>query len=135
MEDDKLTKIAMQIILHAGNARTCVTSALSEVERRNFAAARQNLKQADEQLNKAHLAQTDVIQNEAMGISACTPTLLYIHAQDTLMTINSEAKIAEQMIDLFESFYNEWKIQKEKTKTTRLDTNLFSGGNNEESVD
>ena len=47
--------------------------------------------------------QTDAIQSETRG-ETCEYSLLFAHAQDTLMTIYSEINIAKQLIKIFESF-------------------------------
>lgn len=107
MEDimeNELAETAMQIILNAGDARTDTTSALAAVKQWNFTEARAKLQQAKEAIRLAHISQTEIIQNETRG-KEYTPSLLFIHAQDTLMTINSEVLLAEQLIDLFEAVY------------------------------
>ena len=47
------------------------------------------LKKASAELVEAHKAQTSVLQNEAEGDSV-PMTVLFSHAQDTLMTVESE---------------------------------------------
>ncbi|MEL7657189.1 MAG: PTS lactose/cellobiose transporter subunit IIA, partial [Bacillota bacterium] len=45
---------------------------------------------------------TDMIQGEARG-EGIGYSLLFTHAQDTLMTINSELQLAKQLYHVFES--------------------------------
>ena len=63
----------------------------------------QQLATAQGEIKKAHQAQTEVIQAEASG-AELTLTLLFSHAQDTLMTINSEVITAGNLLAVFEGF-------------------------------
>ncbi len=104
MEDimeNELVGVAMQIILHAGDARTAVERALDCIKEENFMEAKEKMVEARECIRLAHVSQTEVIQNETRG-KTYEPCLLFAHAQDTLMTINSEVLLSEKLIDLFE---------------------------------
>ena len=57
------------------------------------------LKEADEAIKKAHNAQTDVIQDECRG-NPTELSLLFMHAQDTVMTIISEVSMIRLMIQM-----------------------------------
>ena len=100
-EENELISVAMQIILHAGDARVRVTEGLQEAKRFDF-------EEAEKAFVLAHKAQTEIIQNEASGESY-EFSLLFAHAQDTLMTIHSELRMAKEMVDIL-------KIIEEKTK-------------------
>lgn len=97
--NEELVTTAMQIIMNAGDARLCVKDALSHAKTFAFGEAEEKMKEAQEFIVKAHRAQTDVIQGEAGG-KKYGHSLLFAHAQDTLMTIMSEIQLAEQMIDI-----------------------------------
>lgn len=99
MTGQGLEEVAMQIILHAGDARTLVMESLKLLETENFAEAREKLRQASDELSLAHQSQTGIIQLEAQGIPQRS-SLLFAHAQDTLMTIKSELNIAKQLIEI-----------------------------------
>lgn len=104
MEDimeNELIEVAMQIILNAGDARTAVASALDYIKEENFSEAKAKMLEAKECIRLAHVSQTEIIQNETRG-KTYQPCLLFAHAQDTLMTINSEVLLSEKLIDLFE---------------------------------
>lgn len=103
--ENELIEVAMQIILHAGDARIKTSEALAEVKKFNFEQAYACIKDAKECIRKAHIAQTEVIQDETRG-KTYAYSLLFTHAQDTLMTINSEVKLANEMIELFQAFYH-----------------------------
>jgi cellobiose PTS system EIIA component len=101
--DEKLAEVSMQIILQAGDAREAVNHALDSVKSENFEQAKNYLKQAHEFIRLAHGNQTDIIQGEARG-NKSEPSLLFNHAQDTIMTVMSEMNLAEQLVALFEIY-------------------------------
>lgn len=102
MEDEKIVSSAMNIILSAGDARLYVSEAVNAISEGNYILAADKLKQAQEKIIKAHAVQTDMIQGEARG-EGIGYSLLFTHAQDTLMTINSELNLAKQLYKVFES--------------------------------
>lgn len=103
---EKMEQIAMEIILAAGDARIEANKALDEVERFDFDAAREYLKAARENIIKAHNAQTDTMQKEIASEESFPTSILFNHAQDTLMTIMTEINLTERMIGLFEVMNN-----------------------------
>lgn len=101
--DESRVQAAMQIIIHAGDARTKCQEALDSIAVYDFANAKEKLEASQKDIKEAHRIHTDVLQKEcADEISAYT--VLFAHAQDTLMTINSEIIIAKQMVKIFESY-------------------------------
>ncbi|WP_416324937.1 PTS lactose/cellobiose transporter subunit IIA [[Eubacterium] hominis] len=103
-ENNPLIPVSMSIIMSAGNARTKANEALDSIASFDFVIAKEKIKEAREDITKAHQCQTEIIQAEATGqhYESC---LLFTHAQDTLMTIMSEVNLTEKMILIFESFY------------------------------
>ncbi|RKL62163.1 PTS lactose/cellobiose transporter subunit IIA [Thermoanaerobacteraceae bacterium SP2] len=100
--DDKLINAAMSIIIHAGDARNYIKEALDFISFYDFKNAEEKLRQANEKISIAHKAQTDMIQGEAQG-KGIGYSLLFTHAQDTLMTIKSELNISRQLLKIFKS--------------------------------
>lgn len=98
--DETLIDIAMEIILDAGDARTHATDAMRAELAGDRAKADDLMKQAKECIKKAHNAQTDVIQAEARG-EHVQFSLLFMHAQDTVMTIISEVNMIGLMIEMY----------------------------------
>ena len=96
MIDEKTLTAAMSIIISAGDARLLCRDALNAIAEQNFALANEKMKEANR-------VQTDAIQGETRGEKQ-EYTLLFAHAQDTLMTIYSEINIAKQMLKIFESW-------------------------------
>lgn len=100
--DEELTATAMTIILHAGDARSAIRKVYEALAGGDREAAEAALAIARDEIRQAHQAQTDLIQAEAAGAQH-TITLLFSHAQDTLMTINSEVITAGNLLAVFET--------------------------------
>ena len=94
---------AMDIIMSAGDARVFCKEALNAIAVQDFELAKERMKEAHKKITEAHRLQTDAIQGETRGEKS-EYSLLFAHAQDTLMTIYSEINIAKQMIQIFESW-------------------------------
>lgn len=106
--DEKVIQSSMQIILHAGDARVACKQCLDAIACFDFVQAEEKLKEAQSKITEAHKVQTDAIQDETRGEKS-EYSLLFAHAQDTLMTIYSEINIAKQLISIFKSY--EQRIQ------------------------
>ena len=102
-DDDRIIKVAMEIVIAAGDARLEAEKALDAVEQFDFDTARKHLEAARENIQKAHNAQTEIIQAEIAGEESFQPSLLFNHAQDTLMTIITEVNLTEKMVKLFDA--------------------------------
>ncbi|WP_260442799.1 PTS lactose/cellobiose transporter subunit IIA [Listeria booriae] len=101
MEDNELVPVAMQIILHAGDARVKADEALEFAKNADFNSAYASLADSKADIIQAHQSQTKVIQDETRGVTH-EPNLLFTHAQDTLMTIASEIRFARRLVELYE---------------------------------
>lgn len=102
-ENDQLNQLSMNILVHAGNARDHLVQSLESLEAMNFSKAKEEVKAARQEVVIAHGLQTDTLQLEASGEQIRYSTL-FCHAQDTLMTAQSEILIGEYLIRLFETF-------------------------------
>ena len=89
----------MAIILHAGDARLACQKSLEAISEFDFKKAQELLDEAQKNITVAHKIQTDMIQGETKGEKS-DYSLLFAHAQDTLMTINSEILIAKNLLDI-----------------------------------
>ena len=99
--NDQLNEAAMQIILHAGDCRELLNEAVNMVLADVPAdEVYDKIKAAKKEIAKAHVLQTDMIQDSIASDELHT-TLLFTHAQDTLMTINSEVGLVASMIKLY----------------------------------
>ena len=90
--------IAMEIILNAGDARLAAMEALDAMATSDFDTAQEKLNDAQQKIVVAHRAQTDCIQSSMTDEGTEEYSLLFAHAQDTLMTINTEINIAKKML-------------------------------------
>lgn len=98
---EELNNAAMQMILFAGNSRNLINEALRSIEdglQQELVDGK--MKAAKEEITKAHKIQTDMIQSTIEDDELQT-TLLFTHAQDTLMTIYSELNMANHLIKMF----------------------------------
>lgn len=95
-----IEEIVFQIIIHAGNARAKAYEALKNAQAGEFQKAEELLKDAHKEIGAAHRIQTDIIQKEAGG-QKVDITVLFVHAQDHLMTSISEKDLIENMIQLY----------------------------------
>ena len=96
-----IEEIVFEIILHGGNARALAYDALNAAEKGDFQQAKIHLKEAEEEIGLAHRIQTALIQKEAGG-EKTEVSLLFVHAQDHLMTAISEKDLIIRMIKLYE---------------------------------
>ena len=100
MSKEELNNAAMQIILHAGNCRNLLKEALIEGEgEADTHRIDQKWKEAKAEITEAHKLQTDMIQ-ATIEEDELQTTLLFTHAQDTLMTIYAEMDLAEHLLRL-----------------------------------
>ncbi|MGN1344013.1 MAG: PTS lactose/cellobiose transporter subunit IIA [Traorella sp.] len=106
-----INMVAMQVIMNACKGRDKVDEAIELMAKNEFEEAKALLKEAEEDILQAHVAQTKVIQGQAAGDDT-EYSLLFIHAQDTIMTSNSELRIAQHILPVFEAQYE--MIQKLK---------------------
>ena len=91
---EQLNSAAMQIILHAGEAVNALLEDKSEED------IKAKITAAKKEITKAHVIQTEMIQS-SINEDELQTTLLFTHAQDTLMTINSEVNLTQNMIRLY----------------------------------
>lgn len=99
--DEKIFELSFEIIAFAGNAKGIAFEAISKAKSGEIEEARQMLKESKEEVNKAHRAQTSLIQKEACG-EKVEMSVVLIHAQDHLMTTMNYQMLAEEIIDLYE---------------------------------
>lgn len=96
--------IVFEIICHGGNAKGLVYEAIACSQKGEFDKAEQLLKEADEELVQAHQIQTNLIQEEAAG-KHHEVSVLFVHAQDHLMTSAEVRSLAENLISMNKRIY------------------------------
>ena len=112
MTEEKIQQ-AMQIILHAGDARTHCMKALKMLEKDDVSAADTEMKLAQKEIVEAHKLQTNAITEETQGKKS-EYSVLFAHAQDTLMTIYSEITLAKRLIRIMESYSEKMSTLEER---------------------
>ena len=68
--DDMRAQSAMQMIMHAGDARALAMQALDALNTFDVEGAREKLKEANKEVVEAHKIQTEAIVDETRGIPA-----------------------------------------------------------------
>ncbi|SES95642.1 PTS lactose/cellobiose transporter subunit IIA [Anaerobranca gottschalkii] len=96
-------KVIFEIILHAGNARAEAYEALKWAEQGEFDKSKEHMRKSDVEIGIAHKAQTDMIQKEVAG-EKIDISLLFVHAQDHLMTAIAEKTLIENLVKMHEKF-------------------------------
>ncbi|GEA29641.1 PTS lactose/cellobiose transporter subunit IIA [Clostridium diolis] len=96
---DQLEMAIMNIIINAGDCKNHAYMALSFVNEGKYEEAENEMQLANDALGKAHDAQTEMLQKEASG-EKVELSVLFVHAQDHLMTSISEKNLIEQIIEL-----------------------------------
>lgn len=99
-EREKMASVAMQIVIHAGDGRNLIMEALDCTAEGKYDQAEDKLKDAKEELRQAHISQTEIVQSEAAG-KKYEYSLLFTHAQDTVMTVCTEMNLARKMITMY----------------------------------
>lgn len=89
----------MEMLLHAGEARKKIGDALDLSSEGSHEEADKLLDEAKLDINKGHKIQTTIIQREARE-EEYYYSMLFSHAQDTLMTIQSEYIIGKKIVKI-----------------------------------
>ena len=92
-------EIIMNLIMYGGDARSQSLMAIQTAREGDFTEALALLKSADESINKAHVIQTKLIQDEVRG-EKTEVNLLMVHAQDHLMNAMTVCDLAREIIDI-----------------------------------
>lgn len=97
---ENMTETAFQIILYAGNGKSCAMEAIQEAKEGNFEKADQLIEEAGTELGKAHDYQTKLLQREANGEENPVNVML-VHSQDHLMTSMTVRDLAVEIVELY----------------------------------
>ena len=97
---DKITEIAFQIILNAGNGKSSAMEAIQAAKENDFVEADRLIVVAGEELGRAHSYQTQLLQKEASGEESPI-TVMLIHSQDHLMTSMTVRDLAIEIVEIY----------------------------------
>ncbi len=92
--------VGFEIVAYSGDARSTLLDLLKQVRSGNFANVETMLNDADQNLNLAHKAQTDILAQEAQG-QDMDMGFIFIHGQDHLMTTILLRDLIVDMIELY----------------------------------
>lgn len=95
--NNEMEMIIFNIINYAGTAKGLAYEALNEAEKGNYDIIPELMKEADQNLLEAHKVQTSIIQAEARGEKP-EVSVLFVHAQDQLMTAMESKTLIESLI-------------------------------------
>ena len=101
MTPTAIAEAAMQIIILAGDSRRLTFEAGDAIAEGDFGLVSDLLEQARAKVREAHTIHTDCIQASAAG-EPLGYSMLFTHAQDTLMTVNSEYRLVKKLAGVFE---------------------------------
>ena len=103
-----LNMIAMEVIMNAGDGRDKVDEALAAMAEGRLEQADALLREAEQLIAKAHNAQTEVVQSQVSGEDT-EYSLLFVHAQDTVMTITTELRMAQKLLPIVKMLLDKQK--------------------------
>lgn len=100
MNKEELAMVGFEIVAYSGDARSTLLDLLKQVRSGNFANVETMLNDADQNLNLAHKAQTDILAQEAQG-QDMDMGFIFIHGQDHLMTT---ILLRDLIVDMIEPY-------------------------------
>ena len=100
MNREQLAMVGFEIVAYSGDARSTLLELLKQVRNGNFDNVDTLLADADENLNLAHKAQTEILAQEAQGQSM-DMGFIFIHGQDHLMTTILPRDLIMDMVELY----------------------------------
>jgi PTS system cellobiose-specific IIA component len=96
---EPLEMAIMNIIINAGDCKNHSYMALNLVNEGKYEEADKEIVLANDALAKAHDSQTEMLQKEAAG-EKIELSVLFVHAQDHLMTAITEKNLIQQIMEL-----------------------------------
>lgn len=97
MDKTNNEKLAFELILHAGNAKSKAMEAIYASREKDFITAQKNLEEAEKELNEAHKSQTAMLVGEANG-EKLEMSILLVHALDHLSMATVTLELAEELV-------------------------------------
>ncbi|TCP30990.1 PTS system cellobiose-specific IIA component [Scopulibacillus darangshiensis] len=91
---------SFQIISSVGTAKSLIMEALCLANEKKYDEAETKITEANKQLLEGHHGHVDLIQKEANG-EEVPFSLLFMHAEDQLMTAMTLRDLAKEMIKMY----------------------------------
>lgn len=98
-EQKNINMVAMEVIMNAGDGRDKIDEALAAMARGELNKVEELLAEAEALIVRAHNAQTEMIQSQVSGENM-EYSLLFIHAQDTVMTVTTELRMTQKLLPI-----------------------------------
>jgi PTS system cellobiose-specific IIA component len=96
--------ISFQMIAALGEAKQFIMQAIEGASKGDFEAANRLIEQCKEKIKEAHQVHFELIQKEANG-EKVDIGLLFMHAEDQLLTTGLMKDMAEQFIKIYKKIY------------------------------
>ncbi len=100
MTKEEASMIGFEIVAYSGDARSKLLLAIEKAKQKNFDECQKLIDEANECLNDAHRAQTELLQMEARGENI-EISFITVHAQDHLMTSILLKDIVNNIMDIY----------------------------------
>ncbi|MCD7839645.1 MAG: PTS lactose/cellobiose transporter subunit IIA [Erysipelotrichaceae bacterium] len=100
MTKEEASMIGFEIVAYSGDARSKLLVAVEKAKQKNFDECQKLIDEANECLNDAHRAQTELLQMEARGENI-EISFITVHAQDHLMTTILLKDIIHNLLDIY----------------------------------
>ncbi|MCD7892525.1 MAG: PTS lactose/cellobiose transporter subunit IIA [Erysipelotrichaceae bacterium] len=100
MTKEEASMIGFEIVAYSGDARSKLLVAVEKAKQKNFDDCQKLVDEANECLNDAHRAQTELLQMEARGENI-EISFITVHAQDHLMTTILLKDIINNLLDIY----------------------------------
>ncbi len=100
MKKEDIQKIAFQIIAYAGSAFDYFNQAIDLASKNNIIEAEEKIRSGNEELNRAHNAQTSILACEANN-EDIPYSIIMVHAQDHLTMALFTERMAKHFINIW----------------------------------
>ncbi len=99
-----LEQTIMELLINAGEARSCAMMAIQSARKQDWQEAEQQLQASQNAAREAHKIQTQLIGLDE-GSGKIPMTLIMVHAQDHLMTAMLCRDLAEEIVLLRQEMF------------------------------
>lgn len=99
-----IEQMSFQLILHAGNSKSCAMEAIQLAYKNEFDEANSKIEEAGKELTIAHKSQYDLLSDYSNGKNINVDILL-VHAQDHVTGASLMLDLAKEIINLNKKIY------------------------------
>ena len=103
---DEIVMISVDIISNAGNAKSCFVEAIDLAKENKVEEARGKIAEGEKSLVESHKAHAKLLTMEA-NEEGLDFSLLLMHAEDQMMSIETLQIMAESFLELYEKVNKE----------------------------